>query len=77
METMINSLQPSRSEVVDIYNAVMDGIDCLILSPETAIGKYYIEATNVLSMICFEAEKHIDYIKRYNDQEKMLKMTLN
>ena len=38
MESMVSRLIPSRSEVVDISNAVYDGIDALILSPETAIG---------------------------------------
>lgn len=41
MESMVTRLLPSRSEVVDISNAVYDGIDCLILSPETSIGTFY------------------------------------
>lgn len=41
MESMVTRLIPSRSEVVDISNAVYDGIDSLILSPETAIGDFY------------------------------------
>ena len=41
MESMVTRLLPSRSEVVDISNAVETGIDCLILSPETAIGNFY------------------------------------
>lgn len=41
MENMVSKLLPSRSEVVDIYNAVYDGVDALILSPETAIGPFY------------------------------------
>jgi pyruvate kinase len=38
---MVTKLIPSRSEVVDISNAVYDGVDCLILSPETASGLFY------------------------------------
>ena len=41
METMVSRLMPSRAEVVDISNAVYDGIDALILSPETALGNFY------------------------------------
>lgn len=62
---MVTRLLPSRSEVVDISNAVYDGIDSLILSPETAIGNFYEYATEKMSDICYEAEKHINYVKRY------------
>jgi pyruvate kinase len=41
MENMASKLMPTRSEVVDISNAVYDGIDALILSPETAVGKFF------------------------------------
>lgn len=76
LESMVQRLLPSRSEVVDISNAVYDGIDSLILSPETAIGSFYDKATKTMSQICFEAEKHINYLKRYQDQERLLKMSL-
>ena len=67
MESMITRLRPSRAEVVDVSNAVNDGIDCLILSPETAISKFYAQATETMSHICFEAEKNINYFKRYEE----------
>jgi pyruvate kinase len=41
MESMVSRLLPTRAEVVDISNAVYDGIDSLILSPETAIGPFF------------------------------------
>lgn len=41
LESMVTKLIPSRSEVVDISNSVYDGIDALILSPETASGVFY------------------------------------
>lgn len=41
LESMVTQLIPSRSEVVDISNAVYDGVDALILSPETALGVFY------------------------------------
>ena len=74
MESMVLRMLPTRAEVVDISNSVYDGIDSLILSPETAIGKFYELATETMSHICFEAERHINYIKRYQEQDKLLKM---
>lgn len=73
MESMVSRLLPTRAEVVDISNAVYDGIDSLILSPETAIGNFYCQATETMSHICLEAEKHINYMKRYSQMEKLLK----
>jgi pyruvate kinase len=74
---MVTMLIPSRSEVVDISNAVYDGVDSLILSPETASGVFYEQATETMSHICQEAERHINYLKRYHDQQKILRMHLH
>lgn len=76
LESMVTQLIPSRSEVVDISSAVYDGIDALILSPETASGVFYEQATDTMSHICLEAEKHINYLKRYHDQQRLLRMHL-
>ena len=69
MESMVSHLTPSRAEVADITNAVYDGIDALILSPETAIGPHYEQAIDTMAHICFETEKNIDSVRRYNDSE--------
>lgn len=53
---MVNSTKPTRAEVVDITNAVTQGIDGLVLLAETSIGKYYEESVKMLSHICREAE---------------------
>ncbi|TNV72699.1 hypothetical protein FGO68_gene8788 [Halteria grandinella] len=76
LESMVTKLIPSRSEVVDISNAVYDGVDSLILSPETASGVFYEQATDTMSQICLEAERHINYLKRYHDQQRLLRMHL-
>ncbi len=77
LESMVSNMSPTRAEIVDISNAVYDGIDAFILSPETAIGNYYEQAIDSMSHICFEAERYIDYIKRYLEQGKLLKMHLH
>ncbi|MHA1309494.1 MAG: pyruvate kinase [Candidatus Helarchaeota archaeon] len=57
--SMVNSIRPSRSEVDDVYNAVISGADCLMLSDETAVGKHPIKAVETFDMIIKEAEKDI------------------
>lgn len=56
LESMVNSTKPTRAEVVDITNAVTQGIDGLVLLPETSVGKYFEESVKMLSQICREAE---------------------
>ncbi len=60
MESMINSLQPARSDVSDVANAVFDGADALMLSGETAMGNYPVETVSMMRRIIQEAEK--DYL---------------
>lgn len=55
--SMVHEIRPTRAEVSDVYTAVRDGTDAVMMSDETAIGKHPIAATNVLSSILLEAEK--------------------
>ena len=67
LESMQTNPRPTRAEVSDVFNAILDGADAVMLSGESASGKYPVESVKTQNEIALKAEEIVDYEKLAND----------
>lgn len=77
LESMIQNPRPTRAEISDVANAVYDGTSAVMLSGETASGKYPVEAVRNMVEIAEYTEEHIDYNARFKTAEFEIKNNLD
>lgn len=68
LDSMIRNPRPTRAEVSDVANAIIDGTGAIMLSGETANGKYPVEAVTMMNKIALETEKSIDYWGKFTTE---------
>jgi len=76
LESMVDNPAPTRAEVTDIANAIIDGTDAVMLSEETAVGKYPVEALRVMKRVAAATERSLPYKSILSSKQRLLKRDL-
>ena len=77
LESMILNPRPTRAEISDVANAVYDGTSAIMLSGETAAGKYPVQCVETMARIAEHTEKNIHYAKRFRNAEFKIRNTVD
>ncbi|MBR5329588.1 MAG: pyruvate kinase [Firmicutes bacterium] len=77
LESMIQNPRPTRAEISDVANAVYDGSSAVMLSGESAAGKYPVESVRSMAQICAYTEGHINYKERFRTSDFQIKNILD
>ena len=72
LESMVRSPVPTRAEVTDVANAIYDGTDAIMLSGETSVGQYPVEATKIMAEVAIAAEAALPYESMIVDKRRQL-----
>lgn len=73
LESMMTNPRPTRAEISDVANAIYDGTSAIMLSGETAVGKYCVESVKTMAKIALETENNIHYDKRFKIYDSEIK----